>query len=80
MSGQTSERRYFISHAAADKDFAIGIESALKEGHAWVDLFEISVGDVLLEEISAGIEAATDFVLVWSKESAASRWVQSRRT
>lgn len=70
-----AQRRYFISHTGADKQFAIALRDAL-EGPAWVDLFEISVGDVLLDRIAEGIENATDFVLLWSAASAASKWVR----
>lgn len=45
-------------------------------GESWVDLYEIEVGDILLEEIATGIEEATDFVLLWSAHSANSRWVR----
>lgn len=68
-------RRYFISHASPQKELALGIHAHLGE-RAWVDLHEIDVGDVLLDEISDGIEAATDFVLLWSEASASSAWVK----
>src|SRR5262249_12479296 len=67
-------KRFFISHSSADKPFALELKTALKDD-AWVDLHEIKSGDILLEEISAGIEAATDFVLLWSAHAAASNWV-----
>ncbi|OHT81080.1 hypothetical protein BKG69_03420 [Mycobacteroides chelonae] len=69
-----SSKRFFISHASPEKPFAIELKAAL-EGDAWVDLHEIKSGDILLREISDGIEAATDFVLLWSAHSAASNWV-----
>lgn len=68
-------RRYFISHASPQKELAVGIREHLGE-RAWVDLHEIDVGDVLLDEISCGIEAASDFVLLWSEASASSAWVK----
>ncbi|WP_197466940.1 toll/interleukin-1 receptor domain-containing protein [Agromyces sp. NDB4Y10] len=71
--------RFFISHAGPDKPLAIELK-ALLEGDAWVDLFEIDLGDVLWHEISDGIEAATDFVLLWSAASARSKWVQYETT
>lgn len=70
-----SGRRYFISHSSKQKSVALAIKAGL-DGRAWVDLHEIDVGDVLLEEISEGIEAASDFVLLWTADSAASRWVK----
>jgi tetratricopeptide (TPR) repeat protein len=68
-------KRFFISHASVDKPFAIGLKEEL-DGDAWVDLHEIEVGDILLEEISAGIEGASDFVMLWSEASSKSRWVR----
>jgi tetratricopeptide (TPR) repeat protein len=70
-----SPRRYFISHASPEKALALDIKARLGDS-TWVDLHEIRVGDVLLEEISSAIEAATDFVLLWSEASAASAWVR----
>lgn len=72
-------KRYFISHAGADKPLALELKAALGDD-AWVDLHEIEVGQLLLHEISAGIEASTDFVLLWSKASSESRWVQFETT
>jgi tetratricopeptide (TPR) repeat protein len=69
------QRKYFISHAAADKPFAVELKQSL-DADAWVDLYEIAVGDILLEKISTGIEAATDFVLLWSEHSTSSKWVR----
>lgn len=72
-------KRFFISHAGPDKPLAIELKTHL-ENDAWVDLFEIDLGDVLWHEISDGIEAATDFVLLWSAASAQSKWVQYETT
>jgi hypothetical protein len=67
--------RFFIAHSSYDKDLALALYDELK-GDAWVDLHEIEVGDIVLEEISEGIEAATDFVLLYSHHSADSPWVR----
>ncbi|GAB2597023.1 tetratricopeptide repeat protein [Kribbella endophytica] len=72
-------KRYFISHAGVDKPLALELKARL-DGESWVDLHEIDLGQIVLHEISAGIEAATDFVLLWSKTSAQSRWVQFEAT
>jgi len=72
-------KRYFISHAGADKPLALELKAALDDD-AWVDLHEIDVGQILLHEISAGIEASTDFVLLWSRASSESRWVKFETT
>lgn len=68
-------KRFFISHSSADKPLALELKAAL-DGDAWVDLHEIDIGDILLEQISTGIENATDLVLLWSAASAESRWVK----
>jgi tetratricopeptide (TPR) repeat protein len=67
-------RRFFISHSSRDKEFALALADRL--GEAWVDLHEIEIGDVLLDEVAAGIEAATDFVLLWTRNSEVSPWVR----
>lgn len=66
--------RFFISHASADKPLALELKRLL-DGNAWVDLHELDVGDLLLKQISDGIENASDFTLLWSESSAESRWV-----
>lgn len=68
-------KSFFISHAGPDKPFALELKEQL-DGDAWVDLHEIGIGQVLMREIAAGIEQATDFVLLWSQHSAKSRWVE----
>ncbi|GGK95320.1 hypothetical protein GCM10009769_11750 [Curtobacterium luteum] len=73
VGGKVS-KRFFISHASPEKHVALELKAKL-DGDAWVDLHEIDLGDLLLEEISSGSEEATDFVLLWSATSAASRWV-----
>jgi Flp pilus assembly protein TadD len=70
-----AQRRFFISHSSLDRTFAIGLRDALGPA-AWVDLYEIEVGQIVLEEIAAGIEEASDFVLLWSANSARSPWVR----
>ncbi|MWB97892.1 toll/interleukin-1 receptor domain-containing protein [Agromyces seonyuensis] len=73
--GWVELKRFFVSHSSADKALALELKSHLDDD-AWVDLHEIDVGDLLLEQISSGIENATDFALLWSAASAQSRWVQ----
>ena len=68
-------RRFFIAHSSQQKYFALELRTALQED-AWVDLHEIDVGDVLVTEIAAGIEAASDFVLLWTDASSSSKWVR----
>lgn len=72
-------KRFFISHAGPDKPLAVELKSLLDDD-AWVDLFEIDLGQILWHEISDGIEEATDFVLLWSAASSESKWVQYETT
>lgn len=67
--------RFFIAHSSKNKAIALDLKLAL-HGDAWIDLHELDVGDILLEEIAAGIEQASDFVLLWSKDSATANWVE----
>jgi tetratricopeptide (TPR) repeat protein len=68
-------RRYFIAHSSLDKPFALELHDAL-QGDAWVDLYEISTGQIVLEQIAEGIEGASDFVLLWSANSVQSKWMR----
>ncbi|MGY3262387.1 TIR domain-containing protein [Frigoribacterium sp. 2355] len=68
-------KRFFISHASPEKSLAVALKEQLDDD-AWVDLHEIDVGDLLLDEISTGIEDASDFVLLWSETSSESKWVR----
>ena len=65
----------FLSHSSADKDFVIQVYDALEPECVWLDRAEIEWGNVFLEKIEAGIKAATDFILFWSRHSARSPWV-----
>jgi hypothetical protein len=67
--------RFFISHSWKDKPLAEELAVRLRDG-AWVDLYEIEVGDIILEEIAQGIEQASDFVLLWSSASSESSFVR----
>jgi tetratricopeptide (TPR) repeat protein len=67
-------RRYFISHSSREKPLAMAVAQLLRRD-AWVDLYEVDLGDVLLEKIARAIQDATDFVLLWSSDSTESRWV-----
>ena len=65
----------FLSHSSADKDFVIQVYDALEPECLWLDRAELEWGSIFLEKIEAGIKAATDFVLFWSRHSAKSPWV-----
>lgn len=73
--GEALAKRFFVSHSSTDKPVARALKGLL-EDNAWIDLHEIDIGDILLEEITTGIEGASDFVLLWSLASSASPWVK----
>lgn len=68
----------FISHSYKDKPFVRKMASDLAASgiHAWVDEAEISVGDSLIDKISSAISEAEYVIVVLSKNSVQSAWVQ----
>lgn len=66
----------FLSHSSKDKSLVIKVHEALEPRATWLDRAEIEWGDVFLEKITQGIQQASDFVLFWSAEAAASGWVR----
>lgn len=73
---EVSDLKVFLSYSSHDKDIAQGLADAIGQRAVWFDQFEVELGDLLLERISRGLEEATDFVLLWSANSAASKWVK----
>lgn len=67
----------FISHASSDKGFVKRLAMALlaKGFPVWLDSWEMSSGDSLLNGIYEGIENSSVLVLVMSESSVASGWV-----
>ncbi|MYD87519.1 MAG: TIR domain-containing protein [Acidobacteria bacterium] len=68
--------RAFLSHASADKQLVLAVHDALEPLTTWLDRAELELGDLFLEKIEDGIRNASDFVLFWSKASAASEFVR----
>src|ERR1700752_240316 len=66
----------FLSHSSKDKDLVIAVHESLEKNSTWLDRAEIEWGDLFLEKIADGLEAATDFLLFWSKHAAKSEWVR----
>ena len=66
----------FLSHSSHDKSLVFEVYDALKPESVWIDRGEIELGDVFIEQIEEGIKNASDFILFWSAESAASEWVR----
>ncbi len=73
------QARVFISHASEDKDrFVTGFaEKLLGKGiDAWVDEWEMSPGDSLIDKIFEGIKNAHAMIIILSKNSVKKRWVK----
>lgn len=68
----------FLSHSSHDKEFARKLSADLRElGHQpWLDEWEIRVGDCIISAIETGIERADYVIIVLSRNSVASGWVE----
>lgn len=68
----------FISHSQTDKPFVRKLASDLSANgiRVWVDETEIQIGDSLLEKISSAISEADYIIVILSKSSVQSTWVQ----
>lgn len=67
----------FISHRGSDtkeaERLAVEIHNA---GHqVWLDVWEINVGDSIVERINAGLKGATYLILCYSSSGVASPWM-----
>lgn len=71
--------RIFLSHASADKAFVRGLAVDLNAlGYRpWLDEWEILGGESIPSRISEGLEEADFVLVVLSKSSTASKWVES---
>lgn len=72
--------KVFISHASEDKErFVIDFATKLRSNgvDAWVDQWEINVGDSLIDKIfEQGISEADSFIIVLSHNSIQKPWVK----
>jgi hypothetical protein len=68
----------FISYASADKTFARRLAASMTLlGHTvWIDQQEIGIGDSPWSKVEAGIEQAEYLIVVLSKHTLASAWVE----
>jgi hypothetical protein len=70
--------RVFLSHSSADKPFVGRLAADLKSRgvSVWFDQWELKVGDSLTQKIEDGINESGWLVVVLSKKSVVSDWVQ----
>ena len=73
-----SKSRVFISHANQDKPFVRKLINELEKHNlsVWFDDQEIKVGDSIVAKISEGLRDSDYLVVVLSKVSVTSSWVQ----
>jgi hypothetical protein len=70
--------RIFISHSSKDKEFVRELCRDLTEigHHPWLDEWEIKVGECISTKIQQGLEGSDYLILVLSKSSVESGWVE----
>ena len=68
----------FVSHCHEDRAVAAEIDLVLQQNGAqtFFDQRELGPGDALPDNIQAGIENCSSFLLLWSKPAASSTWVK----
>jgi hypothetical protein len=70
------QKRAFLSHSSADKQFVKELAHALGRENVWMDFWNLDAGMMLPLEIAESIQASKVFVLVATKASMSSRWVR----
>jgi hypothetical protein len=68
----------FISYSHQDSEFVdrLALQLVQNKVHVWVDRWELHVGDSLLSKIQDAITGASALLVVLSKTSVSSAWVQ----
>lgn len=68
----------FISFSRKDKNFAEKLTNHLTHAgyEVWIDLQNISIGEVWSDETARGIERADIFIVLLSKNALSSQWVE----
>ena len=69
----------FLSHNHRDKDVATPLAAQLRlvGVDVWLDDWEIKPGDSIIGKVNEALSLVDTVVLLWSKNSAGSRWVDS---
>ena len=69
--------KFFISYSREDQYITKKITKALQQNGVdyWIDLQDIKIGDEIRSRIKNGLENATHLILIWSKNSKNSLWV-----
>lgn len=72
-----STTKLFVSYSVRDKEFVQKLVADLVAAglHVWINMWEITVGDSIVDKINHGISASDYLVAVISKNSVRSKWV-----
>lgn len=67
----------FISHRVADSEPAERLSREIQRaGHnVWLDIWEVNLGDSIIEKMNEGLTGASYVVLCYSPEGVTSRWM-----
>jgi hypothetical protein len=67
----------FISHRGSDLEPAERLATLLRQAghHVWLDAWELSIGDSIVEKINDGLEGATYLVLCYSESGVNAPWM-----
>ncbi len=66
----------FISYSHQDKNFvdALAKQLVAHNVHVWLDRWELSIGDSILEKVQEAIDESSALLVILSKSSVASEW------
>jgi hypothetical protein len=67
----------FISHRRSDDEESEDLAKEIKQaGHTvWLDVWEINLGDSIIERMNEGLEGAAYLVLCYSSSGVSSPWI-----
>ena len=77
MTTPNIQKSVFISHRKADSALAAKLAEDVRAAGfiVWLDEWELSVGDSIVEEINKGLEGAAYLVLCYSQAGVLSPWI-----
>lgn len=70
--------KIFVSYSHADRKTAESLANRLRETgvRVWLDMWEIGIGESILDKVSEGISTSDFLVVLLSKASVSSNWVK----
>lgn len=77
MDHNSNTNRVFVSHSWEDKSLARRISRRLQHRgvDVWLDEERMEIGSVLPADIREAIAGSSHFLLLWTKDASASKWV-----